>query len=105
MRGIEFAGACLAGERNQMLGNDPGSDDLLDSAFFQAWPGIAPESPAIVGAHAKLPAHFDQHGEAALQVRHRELAGPWRQLATMRIGTLDLVIVAAEQTGTVVGMF
>src|SRR6266446_935482 len=105
MRGVEFARAGLACERDQMLGNDPGGDDLLDSAFLQARPGITPESSAIVSAHAKLPAHLEQHGEAAFQVRHRELAGPWRELATMRIGTLDLVIVTAEQSLRIVGIF
>src|SRR5262249_60173826 len=105
MRGIEFAGAGLAGEGDQMLGNYAGGDDFRDSAFLQAWPRVAPESPAVVGQHAKLPAHFDQHGEAALQVRNRELAGPWRELATMRVGAMDLVIVAAEQPLRIIGIF
>src|SRR5258708_40150516 len=88
-----------------MLGNDPGGDDLLDSAFLQARPGIAPESPAIVSEHAKLPAHLEQHGEAAFQVRHRELAGPWRELATMRIGTADLGIGTGGKPLPVKGIF
>src|SRR5215471_8310521 len=105
MRSIEFAGAGLAGEGDQMLGNYAGGDDFLDSAFLQAWPRVAPESPAVVGQHAKLPAHLDQHGEAAFQVRNRELAGPWRELATMRVGAMDLVIVAAEQPLRIIGIF
>src|SRR5262249_48608056 len=59
----------------------------------------------IVSAHAKLPAHLEQHGEATFQVRYRELARPWRELATMWVGALDLVIVAAEQPFRIVGIF
>src|SRR6516164_5198652 len=73
VRGIKLAGAGPARERDQMLGNDPGGDDFLDSTFLQTRPSIAPESPAIVGQHAELPAHLEQHGEAPFQVLEGEL--------------------------------
>src|ERR1700732_276408 len=88
MRGVELAGAGLAGERDQVLGDDPGGDDLLDAAFPEARPRIAPEGPAIVGPHSELPADFGQHGETALEVPDRELAGPRRPFAPMRIGAV-----------------
>src|SRR5215468_9862868 len=97
MRGIKLAGAGLARERDQMLGDDPSGDDFLDSTFLQARPSIAPESPAIVGQRAELPAHLEQHGEAPFQVLESELARPRRKLAAMRIG-------AAEQPHRIVGM-
>src|ERR1700730_2072110 len=105
MRAIKLAGADLARERDQMLGDDSGGDDCLDSAFLKAWPGIAPESPAIVGQYAELPAHLEQHGEAPFQVLEGELAGPRGALAPMRIGAVDLVVVAAEQPRWVVRIF
>src|SRR5262249_48228162 len=92
MRRIKFAGAGFACECDQMLGNDAGGDDFLDSALLQAWPGIAPERLAVVGQHAELPAHLKQHGEAPFQVLESELAGPRRALAPMRIGAVNLVV-------------
>src|SRR5215468_10290486 len=104
MRGIKLAGAGLARERDQMLGDDPGGDDFLDSTFLQARPSKAPESRTIVGQRAELPAHLEQHGEAPLHVPESELARPRWKLAAMRIGAADLIIVAAEQPHRIVGM-
>src|SRR5215472_891410 len=103
MRGIKLAGAGLARERDQVLRDDTGGDDFLDSAFLQAWPGVAPKGAAVVGEHAELPAHFEQHAEAPFQVLEGKLAGPRRPLAAMRIGAVDLVIVAAEQPYRIIG--
>src|ERR1700678_1970371 len=105
VRGVELAGARLAREGDQVLGDDPGGDDFLDPAFLEARPGVAPERLAIVGLDAQLPAHLEQHGEAALEVPHGELAGPRRPLAPVRIGAVDLVVVAPEQPRRIVGIF
>ena len=39
MRGVELAGAGLARERDEVLGDDAGRDDRFDAAFLQARPG------------------------------------------------------------------
>src|SRR5579871_5923768 len=105
MGGIELAGAGLAGERDQVLGDNPGRYDFLDPAFLQPRPGITPEGAAIVSQHAEFPAHLEQHGGAAFQILESELAGPWGALAAMRVGAADLILVAAKQPGWIIGIF
>src|SRR5215468_2996359 len=104
MRGVQLAGASLAREGDQMLGDDARGDDFLDPAFLQAWPGVAPECPTVVREHAELPAHLGEHGDAAFQVLEGELARSRRALAAMRIGAADLVIIPTEQPCRIVGM-
>jgi phospholipid-binding lipoprotein MlaA len=93
---VHGAGGSLAGEGDQVAGDQAGLDHRLDLAAPQLGPGEGPERAAVVAADADLPHDLGQQAQA-----HADVApgGPlptcWTRDA-MGVGGANLVLVASK---------
>src|ERR1039458_4876064 len=95
-RRILFAAQCLAGELDEMVGNEADAENGLDLAPSQSIMDGAPERPAIIRQDSEIEDDPECHYRPTRKIGPSELAGRGRN-QTVRESGIDLMLEAAEQ--------